>query len=153
MLVCEVFVTNRSLLWLWALVALCGVPTACGARAEMDGRGPEPCPGWDLNFEPGTTCTWQWVEPSPPYPGATAVPPCEIQMTSRYFNPNQVAVYVDCEPIPRDVLAGYAQEYWRFDDLVSPTTIIMNETLCSRLQEERSARIDVLYGCTPLPIE
>jgi hypothetical protein len=146
-------VTSRSMRWLCALVGLGGVATACGARAQMDGRGPEPCPDWNLDFEPGSTCTWQWVEPSTPYPGAPAVPPCEIEMSNRYFNPNQVAVYVDCERIPRDVSAGGAEEYWSFDDLVAPTTIILNSALCLRLQEEPSVRIDVLYGCVPLPIE
>jgi hypothetical protein len=87
----------------------------------------------------------------------TLVQSCEIQLTDKPPDLNEVNVAVDCTVVPRagadSSMGGGAgssaqnESTWDFDTSTNPPTAIISGPLCDTIEEEGVGRVDVLYGC------
>jgi hypothetical protein len=116
------------------------------AGTAGDSAGPPPC---DAILGLDNQCLDQVALPTAGAGGGPSTPSCVIQLDFEDFNPNQVNVAVDCEVTPYSGGDHDAtEECWQYDDVSSPSAIVLCEALCARVTEEGFTRIDIVLGCS-----
>jgi hypothetical protein len=125
--------------------------TGGGSGGQSDGGtagdsiGPPPC---DSTVGLDNQCPQQVVLPSAGAGGGLSTTSCTVPLEIEIQNPNQVNVAVDCELTPYGGPDHDAtEECWQYDDVSSPTAIILSEGLCARITEASFTRIDIVAGC------